>query len=85
MSKGKSLAAYVNEAPDEDVEKLLKDLLSYYEENFEQEFTEEASEDPFGYSRYNAEHARLYRKCQSYMDRILNVATPLAPNAAELQ
>lgn len=59
MSKGKSLAAYVNEAPDESVEKLLKDLLAYYEENFEQEFTEEANEDPFGYSRYNAEYARL--------------------------
>lgn len=85
MSKGKSLSAYVNEAPDEDVEKLLKDLLAYYEENFEQEFAEEASEDPFGYSRYNAEYACLYRKCRSYMDRILNVATPLAPNAAELQ
>ena len=85
MSKGKSLAAYVNEAPDESVEKLLKDLLAYYEENFEQEFTEEANEDPFGYSRYNAEYARLYKKCRSYVDRILNVTTPLAPNAVELQ
>ncbi len=85
MSKGKSLAAYVNEAPDESVEKLLKDLLAYYEENFEQEFTEEANEDLFGYSRYNAEYARLYKKCRSYVDRILNVTTPLAPNAVELQ
>lgn len=85
MSKGKSLAAYVNEAPDESVEKLLKDLLAYYEENFEQEFTEEANEDSFGYSRYNAEYARLYKKCCSYVDRILNVTTPLAPNAVELQ
>ena len=60
-------------------------MLAYYEENFEQEFTEEANEDPFGYSRYNAEYARLYKKCRSYMDRILNVTTPLAPNAVELQ
>lgn len=85
MSKGKSLAAYVNEAPDESVEKLLKDLLAYYEENFEQEFTEEANEDPFGYRRNNVEYARLYKKCRSYMNRILNAATPLAPNAVELQ
>lgn len=85
MSKGKSLAAYVNEAPDESVERLLKDLLSYYEENFEREFTEEANEELFSNSSYNAEYARLYKKCRSYMDRILNATTPLAPNAVELQ
>lgn len=85
MSKGKSLAAYVNEASDESVEKLLKDLLEHYEENYEQEFIEAANDDPFGYSRYNAEYACLYKKCRSYMDRILNVTTPLAANAVELQ
>lgn len=85
MSKGKSLAAYVNNASANDVEKLLNDLLSYYEENYEQEYTEKTSDDEFSYCRYNAEYARLYKKCRAYMNRVLNIATPLAVNAAELQ
>lgn len=85
MSKGKSLAAYVNNASANDVEKLLNDLLSYYEENYEQEYTENTSNDEFSYCRYNAEYARLYKKCRAYMNRVLNIATPLAVNAAELQ
>ncbi len=85
MSKGKSLAAYVNNASANDVEKLLNDLLSYYEENYEQEYTENTSDDEFSYCRYNAEYARLYKKCRAYMNRVLNIATPLAVNAAELQ
>ena len=85
MSKGKSLAAYVNNASANDVEKLLNDLLSYYEENYEQEYTENTSNDEFSYCRYSAEYARLYKKCRAYMNRVLNIATPLAVNAAELQ
>lgn len=85
MSKGKSLAAYVNNASANDVEKLLNVLLSYYEENYEQEYTENTSDDEFSYCRYNAEYARLYKKCRAYMNRVLNIATPLAVNAAELQ
>ena len=85
MSKGKSLAAYVNNASANDVEKLLNDLLSYYEENYEQEYAENTSDDEFSYCRYNAEYARLYKKCRIYMNRVLNIATPLAVNAAELQ
>ena len=85
MSKVKSLAAYVNNASANDVEKLLNDLLSYYEENYEQEYTENTSNDEFSYCRYNAEYARLYKKCRAYMNRVLNIATPLAVNAAELQ
>ena len=85
MSKGKSLAAYVNNASANDVEKLLNDLLSYYEENYEQEYAENTSDDEFSYCRYNAEYARLYKKCRAYMNRVLNIATPLAVNAAELQ
>ena len=86
MSKGKSLTAYIDEASDNDSTKLLKDLLEYYEENYEWEYTENADEDTFGYyHQYNAEYARLYKKCRAYMDRVLNIATPLAPNAAELQ
>ena len=85
MSKGKSLAAYVQNAPIGNVEKLLKDLLSYYEENYEYEYTETEDEEEFGYSRYDAEYARTYKKCRAYMDRILNITTPLAVNAAELK
>ena len=86
MSKGKSLTAYIDQASADDATKLLKDLLTYYEENYEWEYTENADEDTYGYYRqYNSEYARLYKKCRAYMDRVLNIATPLAPNAAELQ
>lgn len=44
-----------------------------------------SSDDEFSYCRYNAEYARLYKKCRAYMNRVLNIATPLAVNAAELQ
>ena len=85
MSKGKSLAAYVNNASANDVEKLLNDLLSYYEENYEQEYTENLTDDEYSYCQYNAEYARLYKKCRAYMNRVLNNTTPLAVNATELQ
>lgn len=85
MSKGKSLAAYVNIASTSDIEKLLNDLLSYYEENYEQEYTENLTDDEYSYCQYNAEYARLYKKCRAYMNRVLNNTTPLAVNATELQ
>lgn len=85
MSKGKSLAAYVNSASTSDIEKLLNDLLSYYEENYEQEYTENLTDDEYSYCQYNAEYARLYKKCRAYMNRVLNNTTPLAVNATELQ
>lgn len=86
MSKGKSLTAYMDEASDDDTTKLLRDLLAYYEENYEWEYIENVDEDAYGsYHQYNAEYARLYKKCRAYMDKVLNIETPLAPNAAELQ
>lgn len=85
MSKGRSLSAYVNEASEEDIIKLLKDLLDYYEENYEREYTQETDAEAYGHFRYNAEYARLYKKCRAYMDRVSLVTTPLAINAAELQ
>lgn len=85
MSKRKSLAAYVNSASTSDIEKLLNDLLSYYEENYEQEYTENLTDDEYSYCQYNAEYARLYKKCRAYMNRVLNNTTPLAVNATELQ
>lgn len=86
MSKGKSLAAYVNQASDEDVTKLLKDLFEYYEKNYENEYKGDAkADDIFGDTEYNATYAVLYKKCRTYMDRVLNISTPLAPNAVALQ
>lgn len=79
------LAAYVNSASTSDIEKLLNDLLSYYEENYEQEYTENLTDDEYSYCQYNAEYARLYKKCRAYMNRVLNNTTPLAVNATELQ
>ena len=88
MSKGKSLTAYLNEGAGGDVITLLKDLLAYYEENYEKEFsktTEDNDDEFFSYKTYSIEYARLYKKCREYMDRVLNISTPLAANAAELQ
>lgn len=85
MSKGKSLAAYIQNAPAQNAEKLLRDLFCYYEENYEHEYTKSTDEEGFGHSQYNAEYARTYRKCRAYMDRVPNIATPLAVKAAELK
>lgn len=87
LSKGKSLNAYIKDATDENVEKLLNDLLSYYEENCKQEFAKKNDEDIFECSKhkYNETYAQLYKKCRKYMNRVHNITTPLARNAAELQ
>lgn len=84
MSKGKSLTAYINDVSDNDAAKLLKDLLEYYEEHYEWEYNENVDEGLGYFHQYNAENARLYKKCRTYMDRVLNIATPLAANASEL-
>lgn len=84
MSKGKSLAAYINDASNDDAAKLLEDLLKYYEEHYEWEYNESEDEDGGYYRQYNAEYARIYKKCRVYMDRVLNIETPLAANASEL-
>lgn len=84
MSKGKSLTAYINDVSDNDAAKLLKDLLEYYEEHYEWEYNENVDEGLEYFHQYNAENARLYKKCRTYMDRVLNIATPLAANASEL-
>ena len=84
MSKGKSLTAYINDVSDNDAAKLLKDLLEYYEEHYEWEYNENVDEGLGYFHQYNAENALLYKKCRTYMDRVLNIATPLVANASEL-
>ena len=56
LSKGKSLIAYCRDADDEDVFKLLADLLEYYELN---------CIDSYGESEYKAQ----YERCRKIMDR----------------
>lgn len=85
LSKGKSLTAYIAEAPDKDGIKLLKALFEYYEVNYEDEYTPSDEKDEFGFPRYKADYAKLYRKCRACLDRVLNISTPLAENAAVLQ
>lgn len=85
MSKGKSLTAFISEATDAETNKLLNDLLDYYEIHYEHEYKYDLDENDWAFSRETAEYRRLYEKCRGYMDRIQNNAVPLAPNAAELQ
>jgi hypothetical protein len=71
MSKGKSLSAYINDADDNDVTKLLSDLLEHYEYNFQEEIHatgEEAITNP--YDTPKAVYQRHYQKCRAIMDRI---------------
>lgn len=87
LSKGKSLTTFISQTSDENAIKLFKDLLDYYEENYESEYkpNDDEEEDDFIYSRYNAEYSKIYEKCKNYMARVLNISVPLAPNAVALQ
>ena len=67
MSKGKSLTAFVNEAEDRLVVKLLDDLLSYYELHYQPEI-EGNSANAYGYG-VHVDYAAMYRKCRKYIDR----------------
>ena len=78
--------SHINSASDENCVKLLKDLLEYYELNYESEYKKDEDEESgWGYSRYNAEYAKTYNKCRECMDRVTNRSTPLAATAADLQ
>ena len=75
LSKGKSLTAYVNEASESDVIKLLSDLLDYYELYYQSEI--EADEDSDGnWFNSNKEYRTYYKKCRATMDRIKLNITP---------
>lgn len=85
QSKGKSLAAYINEASDADCQKLLKDLFDYYEENYEGEFTPHEYSFLDGRRTYDANYAELYKRCKSIMDRTFGKSIPLAGEAENLK
>jgi hypothetical protein len=74
LSKGKSLAAYVNEANEDDVIKLLGDLLEHYEMYYQIELESD--------EKFARESQRFYTKCRVVMDRIKSNMMPFA-NAGE--
>ncbi|HFI0504509.1 TPA: abortive infection family protein [Streptococcus suis] len=73
LSKGKSLTAYVNEAKEHEVIKLLSDLLEYYESYYQSEI--DSDEDSYS-GRLNKEYQAYYKRCRAVMDRIKLNITP---------
>ena len=71
MSKGKSLNAFVNESPDDKSNKLLLDLLKYYElqyPNFEKERDERIT--PINTWGTRTDYGGYYRKCKEVANRL---------------
>ena len=71
LSKGKSLNAFVNEASNDKSNKLLLDLLEYYETqypNFEKE--RDGINDTFSYGISNDVYAKYYVQCKGIAQRI---------------
>jgi len=73
QSKGCSLMAYISEAPEDDIIKLLNDLLTYYEFNYEYEIENDM------------EYSKVYNRCKAIMEGIRSNKVPLAPVAADLK
>ena len=84
QSKGKSLMAYINEAKDDDVVKLVKDLFDYYEANFDFEYNKEL-DDEYSFSRFSVEYSRTYSKCKEIIGRVFLNKSPFSINAANLK
>lgn len=71
LSKGKSLNAFINESTDDKSNKLLLDLLNYYESqypNFEKE--RDGINDPYSYGTPNDVYGKYYAKCKEIALRI---------------
>lgn len=68
LSKGKSLQAYLLEADQKSVVKLLKDLFDYYEMNFRPEF-DEACQSDFSSYRHEKGMKQYYLICKPVIDR----------------
>lgn len=70
-SKGKSLNAFINESTDDKSNKLLLDLLNYYElhyPNFEKE--RDGINEPYSYGTPNDVYGKYYAKCKEIALRI---------------
>lgn len=71
LSKRKSLNAFINESTDDKSNKLLLDLLNYYElhyPNFEKE--RDGINDPYSYGTPNDVYGKYYAKCKEIAQRI---------------
>lgn len=71
LSKGKSLNAFINESTDDKSNKLLLDLLNYYElqyPHFEKE--RDGINDPYSYGTPNDVYGKYYAKCKEIAQRI---------------
>ena len=71
LSKGKSLNAFINESTDDKSNKLLLDLLNYYElhyPNFEKE--RDGINDPYSYGTPNDVYGKYYAKCKEIAQKI---------------
>ena len=71
MSKGKSLNAFVNDTSDDLADKLLLDLLKYYETqypNFEKE--RDGVNDSYSYGISNEVYGKYYAQCKEIAQRI---------------
>lgn len=71
LSKGKSLNAFINESTDDKSNKLLLDLLNYYESqylNFEKE--RDGINDPYSYGTPNDVYGKYYAKCKEIAQKI---------------
>ena len=73
LSKGRSLMTYMSEALEDDVIKLLKDLLDYYELHFAYEFENDS------------DNTVLYKKCKTIMNRIFLNSVPLVSSVEILK
>ena len=87
LSKGKSLAAYLNEASDSDRTKILVDLFHHYEDEMEYEYNKEYDDDEWwgGTSRYDEKYAKLYLKCKDVVDRLEGSTVAIAKAAENLK
>lgn len=72
LSKGKSLIAFIDEANEDDAFKLLSDLLTYYETQYNQFESETQQSDSFDlYS--SGSYRRLYQNCKGIIDKYKNI------------
>lgn len=84
LSKGRSLAAYVNEADGHEADKLLLDLLDYYEVHYGPEYDPGQSESFNSYA-HDKRMRSVYEKCRKIADREKAISAPLDASAEYLK
>ena len=87
MSKGKSLAAYLNDATDANRTNILVDLFHHYEDEMEYEFNKDYEDVTWwgNSSRYDEKYAKLYQKCKEVVDRLEGSTVVITQTAEELK